>query len=60
MSISFLSYELIQRGFRSVSDDSRWKVSKGTATFLAGGMASNACECAGDLSHRWSFCLGES
>lgn len=38
---SFLSYELMMRGFRTAPEGSPWKVSKGTATFLSGGMASN-------------------
>lgn len=29
------------RQFRAVPADSKWKVSEGTATFLAGGMGSN-------------------
>lgn len=29
------------RGFRSVSPDSPWKVSNGTATFLSGGLGAN-------------------
>ncbi|KAK4047197.1 hypothetical protein OIO90_006260 [Microbotryomycetes sp. JL221] len=37
----FLSYEIMQRQFRAVSEDSPWKVSNSTATFLCGGMASN-------------------
>ncbi|KAM0790900.1 hypothetical protein ACM66B_004738 [Microbotryomycetes sp. NB124-2] len=37
----FLSYEIMQRQFRAVDEDSPWKVSNSTATFLCGGMASN-------------------
>lgn len=32
----------MMRRFRAVPEESRWKVSNGTATFLSGGMASNA------------------
>lgn len=37
----FGSYEVLMRGFRAVPEESPWKVSPGTATFLAGGMAAN-------------------
>ncbi|KAI5478901.1 mitochondrial carrier protein [Pseudohyphozyma bogoriensis] len=39
--VMFGSYEVMMRGFRAVPEGSRWKVSDGTATFLAGGMGSN-------------------
>lgn len=35
------SYEMMLRGFRSVPDESRWKISDEAATFIAGGMSSN-------------------
>ncbi|KAM0748561.1 mitochondrial carrier [Meredithblackwellia eburnea MCA 4105] len=38
----FGSYEVLMRGFRSVPEGSRWKVSEGQANFLAGGIGSNA------------------
>ncbi|ORY89145.1 mitochondrial carrier domain-containing protein [Leucosporidium creatinivorum] len=38
----FCSYEIMMRRFRAVPEESKWKVSSGTATFLSGGMASNA------------------
>jgi hypothetical protein len=37
----FGSYEIMMRAFRAVPDESKWKVSSSTATFLAGGMSSN-------------------
>lgn len=40
-SSRFGSYEMMMRGFRSVSVDSKWKVSEGTAVFLSGGLGSN-------------------
>ncbi|ORY89157.1 mitochondrial carrier domain-containing protein [Leucosporidium creatinivorum] len=37
----FCSYEVMTRAFHDVPEDSPWKVSNATATFIAGGLASN-------------------
>ena len=37
----FGSYEMMNRAFKAVPEESRWKVSPATATFIAGGMSSN-------------------
>jgi hypothetical protein len=41
MKHRFGSYEVMMRSFRAVPESSPYKVSAGTATFLAGGMSSN-------------------
>lgn len=42
----FGSYEIMMRSFKAVPEESPWKVSNSTATFIAGGMSSNVFWCA--------------
>ncbi|KAL8279685.1 hypothetical protein RQP46_007998 [Phenoliferia psychrophenolica] len=45
IGILFGSYEVIIRGFKSVPEESKWRVSDGMAVFLAGGLGSTAFWC---------------